>query len=77
MAWKGSPADTAAVAAELMPSGRIMWGLDEAEEIFDLYLIPYQPVVVLIGADKTVVGGWAGLQDEATIRASLDALVAG
>lgn len=52
-----------------------MWGLDEDEQIFELYGVPYQPVTVLIAADDTVVEAWAGLRDEAEIRAALDDLI--
>jgi hypothetical protein len=76
VAWRGTAADTAARAAELMPSGNIMWGLDAEEAIFAAYGVPYQPVTVLISAGKVAVGGWAGLQDEENIRAALDMLVA-
>jgi peroxiredoxin len=53
-----------------------MWGLDGQEEIFQLYGIPYQPVTVLIAADKTVVESWDGLRPEDEIRAALDSLLA-
>jgi peroxiredoxin len=53
-----------------------MWGLDEEEEIFRLYGVVYQPVTVLIAADRTVVEAWDGLRAEDEIRASLDRLVA-
>lgn len=76
VAWRGTQADTAAQAAALMPSGNIKWGLDAGEEIFAAYGVPYQPVTVLISADRVVVGGWPGLQDEAGIRAALDMLIA-
>ena len=76
VAWRGTAADTAAQAAALMPSGNIKWGLDTGEDIFEAYGVPYQPVTILISADKVVVGGWPGLQDEAGIRAALDMLVA-
>lgn len=59
-----------------MPSGNIKWGLDADEAIFAAYGVPYQPVTVLISADRVVVGGWPGLQDEAGIRAALDMLIA-
>ncbi|REK20806.1 MAG: hypothetical protein DWQ40_04970 [Actinobacteria bacterium] len=74
-AWKSSFEATAARAAELFQSGEIMWGLDEDEQIFELYGVPYQPVTVLIAADDTVVEAWAGLRDEAEIRAALDDLI--
>lgn len=76
VAWRGTAADTAAQAAALMPSGNIKWGLDVGEDIFEAYGVPYQPVTILISADRVVVGGWPGLQDEAGIRAALDLLVA-
>ena len=75
-AWKADFEATAARAAELFISGRIMWGLDEDEGIFRLYGVPYQPVTVLIASDKTVVDAWDGLRPEADIRAALDNLIA-
>jgi hypothetical protein len=77
VAWKGTPEDTAERAAQIMPSGRVLWGLDADEEVFALYGVPYQPVTVLIGADKTIVDAWPGVLDEDEIRAKLDSLVAG
>jgi hypothetical protein len=74
VAWKGTPEDTAARASELMPSGSMVWGLDVSEEIFARYEVPYQPVTVLISADKQVVERWPGLRDEDEIRAALDRL---
>lgn len=53
-----------------------MWGLDEDEDIFEKYGIPYQPVTVLIATDQTVVDAWAGTRSEEDIRAGLDALLA-
>lgn len=74
VAWKGTAEDTAERASELMPSGSILWGLDASEEIFASYAVPYQPVTVLIGADKKVVERWTGLRDEQEIRIALDHL---
>jgi hypothetical protein len=75
-AWKSSFELTEQRAGELFQSGEILWGLDEAEEIFGLYAVPYQPVTVLIAPDQTVVEAWAGLRAETEIRAALDALIA-
>lgn len=75
VAWKSSLEATRSRAEELFQSGRILWGLDEEEEIFDLYGVPYQPVTVLIAADKTVVESWDGLRPEEEIRAALDDLI--
>jgi len=76
VAWKSSLEQTRARAEELLQSGQIMWGLDEAEEIFALYDVPYQPVTVLIAADDTVVEAWDGLRAEGEIRSALDNLIA-
>lgn len=75
-AWKSSFEATEARANELFNSGEIMWGLDEGEEIFSLYDIPYQPVTVLIAADQTVVDAWDGLRPEDEIRAAIEDLIA-
>lgn len=74
-AWRSTFELTQARAEELFRSGRIMWGLDEEEEIFQLYGVPYQPVTVLIARDKTVVEAWDGLRPEEEIRAALDNLI--
>lgn len=75
-AWKSDFESTQARAEELFRSGQIMWGLDEGEQIFQAYGIPYQPVTVLIAGDGTVVESWPGLRDEGEIRAALDQLIA-
>lgn len=74
-AWKSSFELTEARATELFQSGRVQWGLDEEEEIFRAYGVPYQPVTVLIAEDKTVVEAWDGLRAEEEIRAALDNLI--
>lgn len=75
-AWKSSFEATADRADELFQSGQILWGLDEEEEIFALYGVPYQPVTVLIAGDGTVVEAWDGLRPEEEIRGALDGLIA-
>lgn len=75
-AWRSSFAATERRADELFASGQIAWGLDEDEEIFEAYGVPYQPVTVLIAADGTVVEAWDGLRAEEEIRSALDELIA-
>lgn len=75
-AWKASLKRTAERAEELFQSGLILWGLDEGEEIFSLYGIPYQPVTVLIAADQTVFDSWPGIRSEDEIRAAIEDLIA-
>lgn len=76
VAWKGSLADTAAKAEQLLTSGNVLWGLDETEVVFSAYGVPYQPVSVLITHDGIIKTSWAGAVGEAELRAELDALVA-
>lgn len=75
VAWKSSFAQTEARAEELFQSGQIMWGLDEDEDIFRLYGVPYQPVTVLIAADQTVVEAWDGLRAEDELRSAIESLI--
>jgi hypothetical protein len=74
-AWKSDFAATEARALELFTSGRVQWGLDEDEEIFALYGVPYQPVTVLVAGDRTVLETWTGLRDEAEIREAIENLI--
>jgi hypothetical protein len=75
-AWKSSFESTKAFADTVFASGKVMWGLDEAEAIFRLYGIPYQPVTVLIASDRTIVAKWAGVSSKDDLRASIENLIA-
>jgi hypothetical protein len=74
-AWKADLDATKARAEELFQSGEVLWGLDQDEEIFALYGVPYQPVTILIGADRTVYEAWPGIRDEQETREALERLV--
>lgn len=74
-AWKANLSDTSRRADQLLPGGVVMWGLDEGERIFSAYGVGYQPVTVLIGADKTVVKQLFGAQGQSTIRAAIEELL--
>jgi hypothetical protein len=74
-AWKASFDATAEQADRLLTSGSVRWGLDESEGIFEMYGVPYQPATVLVGADGTIVESWLGARDEASMRASIEALL--
>lgn len=74
-AWKSDFARTEAQAVSTFVSGNVLWGLDEDEDIFEKYGVPYQPVTVLITADKRVAHAWAGLLPEDEIRSHLDDLI--
>lgn len=74
-AWKSSLEATRERAGEWFTSGEVMWGLDQEEEIFAKYGVPYQPVTVLIARDRTVVETWPGMRSEGEIREALDQLI--
>ena len=65
---------TTARAEQLIPSGAVVWALDEA--IWAEYEVFGQPVTFAITADGVVADTWYGLRDETSIRSTLDALVA-
>lgn len=52
-----------------------MWGLDQDEDIFAKYGVPYQPVTVLIASDRTVVETWPGMRSEEEIRVAIEQLL--
>ncbi len=74
-AWKGTFEDTAARAAEILPSGEVKWGLDAEEQVFAAYGVPYQPMTFLISADKRIVDSWSGIRSEEELRVALDRLI--
>jgi len=76
VAWKSTFEKTADRAAELLRTGSVRWGLDEGEEIFGSYGVPYQPWTVLITGTDVEVDRWPGARSETEIRQALDDLVA-
>ena len=63
---------TTSRAAELMPSGSMLWSLDDS--VWESYDVFGQPVTFAISADKVIVDQWFGVRDEGQIRATLDIL---
>ena len=76
-AWKSNLSNTARVAGDLLPSGQVMWGLDEAEDIFSAYGVGYQPAGAIVAADGSLVVTWPGARDVGEIRDTLDTLLSG
>ena len=74
-AWQSSLAETAEEADRLLRSGVVMWGLDENQQIFSAYGVRYQPVTILVGADKTIVKQFFGAQGSSTLRAAIEELL--
>jgi len=75
-AWKASLSETSRRAEQLLSSGLVKWGLDEGQRIFSAYGVGYQPVSILIGADKTVVNQLFGGQGRSAIQAAIEELLA-
>ena len=75
VAWKSSLERTASAAESLLPSGAVRWGLDENEDVFAAYLIPYQPWTVLISGSGVEVERWPGARPADEIRASIEQLI--
>lgn len=74
-AWKADLSATRRRAEQLLRSGAVMWGLDERQSIFSAYGVGYQPVTVLIGADRTVVNTLFGAQGASTLRDAIEELL--
>jgi hypothetical protein len=51
---------------------RILWGY--SNEVWELFLVTYQPVSVLISSDDVVVDRWFGPAGEDALRVALDRL---
>lgn len=71
-AWKASLSETSRRADRLLRSGAVMWGLDESQRIFSAYGVGYQPVSILIGADKTIVKQIFGGQGRSAMVAAIE-----
>lgn len=74
-AWKSSFEDTAAMAERRIPSGKVLWGLDGRQEVFEAYGIGGQPAGAIVAADGSLVSTWRGARNPDQIREILDALL--
>ena len=74
-AWKASLEDTAQMAQRLLPSGKVLWGLDGSQEIFQAFGVGGQPAGAIIAADGSLVSTWRGFKNPDQIRETLDALL--
>lgn len=68
---------TAQKAVEWMPSGRVLWGLDESQHIWSLFGASGTPTTVMLGPDGEVFGGWSGARGEEAMREQIELLLAG
>ena len=60
-------------AAQLLPSGHVLWSLDES--VWETYGVFGQPVTFLISADDVLLDQTFGFRGEAEIRANVDRLL--
>ncbi len=74
-AWKSSLENTARVVDRLLPSGRVLWGMDYTQEIFGAYGVGYQPAGAIVSARGELVTTWPGSANIETVRGVLDALL--
>ena len=65
----------AGVAENLLPSGRVPWGLDADQEVFSAYGFRGVPAGAIVAADGTLMDTWQGSGDIEEIRAVLDDLL--
>lgn len=72
VAGRSSLEATAAVAADLLPSGNFHWVLDES--IWETYEVFGQPVTFAISANGVIIDSWFGLRPEPEIRSVLNLL---
>lgn len=70
VAGRASLEATAPVAEQLMPSGNMLWGLDES--VWETFGVFGQPVTFVISADDVIVSSWSGLRNAEDIRQTLD-----
>ena len=74
-AWKSSLENTTKVAETLLPSGKVLWGLDATQEIFAAYGVGGQPAGAIVAADGSLVSTWRGARNPDAIREVLDTLL--
>ena len=72
MAGSSSPSASAVRVGDWFDPDRILWGY--SDQLWAEYLVPYQPVSVLISSDDVIVDRWFGAVGEETLRSALDRL---
>lgn len=72
----GTADATAERAEEWMPSGRILWGLDDSQHVWSLFGVSGTPTTVLLGPDGEVISGWSGERGESGMREAIELALA-
>lgn len=72
VAGSSSPEASAARVGDWFDPDRVLWTYND--DLWDLYLVGYQPVSVLVSSDDVIVERWFGAVGETELRAALDRL---
>ena len=72
IAGSSSPEASAVRVGDWFDPDRVLWAY--SDELWDLYLVGYQPVSVLISSDDVIVERWFGAVGETELRAALERL---
>ena len=72
IAGSSSPEASAVRVGDWFDPDRVLWTY--SDELWDLYLVGYQPVSVLVSSDDVIVDRWFGAVGEEQLRIALDRL---
>lgn len=64
-----------AVAESVLPSGKVMWGLDATKEIISAYGFNGVPSGAIVSADGTIAFVWSGPESTDEMQQVLDSLL--
>lgn len=72
IAGSSSPEKSARRVGDWFDPDRVLWAY--SDDLWADYLVPYQPVSVLISSDDVIVDRWFGAVGEERLREALDRL---
>lgn len=72
IAGSSTPEKSAARVGDWFDPDRVLWTY--SDDLWNLYLVGYQPVSVLVSSDDVIVERWFGAVGETELRAALDRL---
>ena len=70
-----SLASATAVAESVLPSGKVLWGLDASKEIISAYGFNGVPSGAIIDTDGTIAFVWSGPESTEEMQRILDSLL--
>lgn len=75
VAGRSSLEATTAGAARLIPSGNILWGLDQELAVWEAFGVRTQPITFLISSRGQILETWYGIRGESETRAAIEMLI--